>query len=133
MQITGNQLIVSATIGIAVAGRRLDPGKSVSQRRARNVFGEARTGSADQPADLTSSTADLQGVDGRRVPRRGGVRELAADYLRIATTGVYDTGRYPTASHARQAVITAAVWAGHDLTSVLGRLHAGRWPGLRAF
>jgi len=85
------------------------------------------------PPDLGSSTADLQGVDGRGVPRRGGVRELAADYLRIATTGVYDTGRYPTASHARQAVITAAVWAGHDLTSVLGRLHAGRWPGLRAF
>jgi hypothetical protein len=46
---------------------------------------------------------------------------------------VYDTGRYPTPSHARQAVITAAVWAGHDLSSVLGRLHAGRWPGLRAF
>jgi len=85
------------------------------------------------PPDLTSSTADLQGEGGRRVPRRGGVRELAADYLRIATTGVYDTGRYPTASHARQAVITAAVWAGHDLSSVLGRLHAGRWPGLRAF
>ena len=33
---------------------------------------------------------------------------MAADYLRIATTGVYDTGRYPTPSHARQAVITAA-------------------------
>jgi len=46
---------------------------------------------------------------------------------------VYDTSRYPTPSHARQAVITAAVWAGHDLSSVLGRLHAGRWPGLRAF
>jgi len=40
---------------------------------------------------------------------------LAADYLRIATTGVYDTGRYPTPSHARQAVITAA-----DLTGGVG-------------
>jgi len=85
------------------------------------------------PPDTTASPTDLQGDDGRHVPRRGGVRELAADYLRIATTGVYDTGRYPTPSHARQAVITAAVWAGHDLSSVLGRLHAGRWPGLRAF
>ena len=44
-----------------------------------------------------------------RVPRRGGARELAADYLRIATTGLYDTGRYPTPSHARQALLTAAV------------------------
>jgi len=85
------------------------------------------------PPNLGASPTDQQGDDGRHVPRRGGVRELAADYLRIATTGVYDTGRYPTPSHARQAVITAAVWAGHDLTSVLGRLHAGRWPGLRAF
>ena len=67
------------------------------------------------------------------VPRRGGARELAVDYLRIATTGIYDTNRYPTPSHARQAVLTAAVWAGHDLPSILGRMHSGRWPGLQAF
>ena len=67
------------------------------------------------------------------IPRRGGPRELAIDYLRIATTGIYDTSRHPTPSHARQAVLTAAVWAGHDLSSVLGRMHSGRWPGLQAF
>ena len=34
------------------------------------------------------------------------------DYLRIATTGLYNVARYPTPSHARQAVIASAVWAG---------------------
>ena len=58
---------------------------------------------------------------------------LPADYLRIATTGLYNAARYPTPSHARQAVLAAAVWAGMDLAGVLARLHGGAWPGLASF
>ena len=67
------------------------------------------------------------------LPRRGGPRDLPGDYLRIATTGLYNAARYPTPSHARQAVLAAAVWAGMDLAGVLARLHGGAWPGLASF
>lgn len=67
------------------------------------------------------------------VPRKGGPRELAPDYLRIATTGLYDTARYPSPSHARQAVLTSAVWAGLDLPAVTARVQGGAWPGLASF
>ncbi len=67
------------------------------------------------------------------VPRRGGPRELTADYLRIATTGLYDTARYPSPSHARQAVLASAAWAGLQLTDVIARVQGGAWPGLASF
>jgi len=67
------------------------------------------------------------------VPRTGGQRELPADYLRIATTGLYDTARYPSPSHARQAVLASAAWAGMQLADVIGRVHGGAWPGLASF
>ena len=54
------------------------------------------------------------------LPRRSGARELAADYLRIASTGVYDTTRYRSPSEARQAVLDAAVWAGLTLPAGAG-------------
>src|SRR5690606_35214182 len=44
----------------------------------------------------------------------------------------YDTGRYATASEARQAVIWAAVAAGWALVDVARRLQDGTWPGLAA-
>jgi DNA-binding transcriptional ArsR family regulator len=65
--------------------------------------------------------------------RRSGARELAADYLRVARTGIYDTGRYRSPSEARQAVLTAAVWAGLTLPAVLARIGNGTWPGLASF
>jgi len=67
------------------------------------------------------------------VPRTGGHRELAGDYLRIATTGLYNSARYPTPSHARQAVIASAAWAGLQFPHVVSRLHNGTWPGLASF
>ena len=73
------------------------------------------------------------GGDAPYVPRRGGPRDLAPDYLRIATTGLYNVARYPTPSHARQAVIASAVWAGMQLADVVSRLHNGAWPGLASF
>ncbi len=73
------------------------------------------------------------GADTPYVPRNGGPRELAVDYLRIATTGLYNVSRYPSPSHARQAVIASAVWAGLSFPDVIGRLHNGNWPGLASF
>src|SRR5664279_138962 len=74
------------------------------------------------------------GVDGvPHLPRASGPRELAADYLRIATTGLYDTTRYRSPSEARQAVLAAAVSAGLSLAQVLTRIDTGVWPGLASF
>ena len=85
----------------------------------------------------TQSTRDVgelpEGEEAGFLPRRGGARDLPADYLRIATTGLYNAARYPTPSHARQAVLAAAVWAGMELPAVLSRLHGGAWPGLASF
>jgi len=67
------------------------------------------------------------------VSRCGGVRELAGNYLQIAHTGVYDSARYGSPSQARQAVITAAVWAGMSMVDVLARVSDGRWRGLASF
>ena len=80
-----------------------------------------------------SAAASGTGSDTAYVPRHGGPRELAPDYVRIATTGLYNIARYPTPSHARQAVIASAVWAGMQLTDVVSRLHNGNWPGLASF
>ena len=91
-------------------------------------------------ADRAAHGADSQDAEGQDVaggveflPRRGGPREVRADYLRIATTGLYDTARYPTPSEARQAVIAAAAHAGLTLAQLLSRLEGGAWPGLAAF
>jgi len=61
------------------------------------------------------------------------VRELAGNYLQIAHTGIYDSARYGSPSQARQAVITAAVWAGMSMVDVLARISDGRWRGLASF
>ena len=78
-----------------------------------------------RPTPPTTARADL--------PRRSGARELAADYLRIATTGLYDTARYRSPSEARQAVLDAAVWAGLTLPGRAGphrERHLARSGGL---
>lgn len=72
-------------------------------------------------------------ADAGSLPRPSGARDLAADYLRIATSGLYDTTRYRSPSEARQAVLDAAVWAGLTLPAVLARLENGTWPGLASF
>ena len=77
--------------------------------------------------------ADLDGEPTEHLPRPGGPRELTPDYLRIATTGTYDTTKYRSPSEARQAVLDAAVWAGLTLPAVLARIHNGTWPGLASF
>ncbi len=69
----------------------------------------------------------------RRTCRAGGPRDVAPDYLRIVITGLYDMARYPTPSHARQAVIASAVWAGMQPADVISWLHNGAWPGLASF
>ncbi len=85
--------------------------------------------STDTPiADDAEPAAGAAGV-----PRRGGPRELAENYLQIAHTGIYDSARYGSPSQARQAVITAAVWAGLTLVDVLARISDGRWRGLASF
>ncbi|MDQ2738464.1 MAG: MarR family transcriptional regulator, partial [Actinomycetota bacterium] len=85
-------------------------------------------------APLSSAAApiidDVPAAGAVGVSRRGGPRDLAENYLQIAHTGVYDTARYGSPSQARQAVVTAAVWAGMSLVDVLARISDGRWRGL---
>lgn len=80
-----------------------------------------------RPAEPTADTEFNAPIVDRRHPR-----ELAADYLAIATSGTWDTNRYSTPSEARQAVITAAAWAGLSLAQVATRIETGIWPGLAA-
>lgn len=85
------------------------------------------------PARPTAPAAAQPGDDEPLSGRTGAARPLAADYLAVATTGVYAAARYRSPSEARQAVITAAAAAGMTLTDVLGRIASGTWPGLAAF
>jgi DNA-binding transcriptional ArsR family regulator len=90
-------------------------------------------------AELAAVTAreqqPLEPVDPGAGPlqRRSAAKELPADYQLIARTGIYDTGKYRSPSEARQAVLTAAVWAGLTLSAVLARIENGTWPGMAAF
>lgn len=77
-----------------------------------------------------SETTALE--QGERLTSRGRHSAPDARYQQIARTGDYDTGRYATASEARQAVIWAAVAAGWALVDVARRLQDGTWPGLAA-
>jgi len=130
---SGGFQILHGPLAAAVALARSGNPPSVWRRLTDELAIELAALAALEPARGDANTAsDGVGAAGH-VPRRGGVRELPIDYVRIATTGVYDPSRHPTPSHARQAVLAAAVWAGHDLASVLGRMHSGRWPGLTAF
>lgn len=51
----------------------------------------------------------------------------------LAQTGMYDTNRYASDSHARQAVIVGAAAAGLELVDVERRMLQGTWPGLASF
>ena len=88
---------------------------------------DVHTAAANPPATADTDTGS-DGAPHRQ--RRGGPRDLTADYTAIARTGTWPDGRYKSPSEARMAVITAAAWAGHTLTDVLRRLHNGAWPGL---
>ncbi|WP_188943333.1 helix-turn-helix domain-containing protein [Nakamurella endophytica] len=91
-----------------------------------------------QPANDAAHSPDgtgsaSSGTELGHRPRRGGPRDLPADYLAIATTGQYNPVRYRSPSEARQAVLSAAVWAGHTLPQLLARIDGGHWPGLASF
>lgn len=88
--------------------------------------------SGDITAIETARTAAPAAETAPPIERAGGPRELTGAYLRIATTGDWDQARYRSASEARQAVVTSAVWAGYSLPQVAARLAKGTWPGLAA-
>jgi len=64
-------------------------------------------------------------------PRRAHHRDVPTDYLTIARTGTYPAQRYPSPSHARMAVVGAAVRAGLAFVDVARRVDDGTWAGLR--
>lgn len=108
---------------IAVTGNPSQVLRNLQRLLADELAGLARRHTTTDP----DSDADAE------TPRRARPRELAADYLRIATTGQYNTARYKSPSEARQAVLTAAVWAGLTLAGVAARVENGTWPGLASF
>jgi len=128
----GHQVLhgpLAAAQRLAAAG---NPPAVLEKLRALLATELAAVTAAHTGGDSSSVLED--GVDGApHLPRRSGPRELAADYLRIATTGVYDTTRYRSPSEARQAVLASAVSAGLSLPQVLARIDTGVWPGLASF
>ncbi len=79
-----------------------------------------------QPVDLDPGDDDTSVAPGPG-------RDLAATYRRIARTGLYDTTQYRSPSEARQAVLTAAAWAGLTTGHLIARIDGGAWPGLASF
>jgi hypothetical protein len=129
----GHQVLhgpLAAAQQLAIAG---NPPAVLEQLRAL-LATELTAVTATHTGHGDPSAVREEDVDGApHVPRASGPRELAADYLRIATTGLYDTTRYRSPSEARQAVLAAAVSAGLNLPQVLTRLETGVWPGLASF
>jgi DNA-binding transcriptional ArsR family regulator len=68
-----------------------------------------------------------------RAPVAAGPVRMSRAMQRIATTGIYDAGRYHSNSEARQAVLAGAAAAGLALTDVDRRMKQGLWPGLASF
>lgn len=132
---SGGFQVLHGPLGAAVALARAGNPPTVWRNLQHALAAELAALTTPTPgADAAAVDTDAGGAAAEGfAARRGGPRELAVDHLRIATAGIYDTGRYPTPSEAWQAVLTAAVWAGHTLSFVLGRMHTGRWPGFQAF
>jgi len=135
---SGGFQMLHGPLGVAVQLARTGNSRTVWDSLRRELRVElaivAASRAASQTPDVASAApAPADASSTAVIGRRGGVRELAADYLRIAATGEYDHFRYASPSQARLAVLTAAAWAGMSLVDVLARLHDGRWAGLSAF
>ncbi len=132
---SGGFQVLHGPLDKAVALARIGNPPRVWQRltEALAVGVAALTAAPPMSAVAAPMVDDVQAAGAAGVSRRGGVRELAGNYLQIAHTGVYDTARYGSPSQARQAVITAAVWAGMSMVDVLARISDGRWRGLASF
>ena len=57
---------------------------------------------------------------------------LRSEVERIARHGIFDAGKYPSRSEARQAVLASAAGRGWTLTDVRQRMMTGTWAGLAA-
>lgn len=134
---SGGFQTLHGSLEVAVQLARTGNPRSVWQNLRRELSVElaivAAARTAACPAPKFEKAAAASTATSPAIVRRGGARELAGDYLQIARTGDYDQSRYPTPSQARQAVLTAAAWAGMTLVDVLARIHDGRWAGLSSF
>jgi len=132
---SGGFQVLHGPLDKAVALARIGNPPRVWQRLTEALAVELAALTAAPPVSAVAAPiiVDVPAAGAAGVSRRGGPRELAGNYLQIAHTGVYDTARYGSPSQARQAVITAAVWAGMSLVDVLARISDGRWRGLASF
>ncbi len=133
---SGGFQVLHGPLDKAVALARIGNPPRVWQRLTEALAVELAALTTAPPVSAVAAPMvdDVQAAPGSAgVSRRGGPRELAENYLQIAHTGVYDTTRYGSPSQARQAVITAAVWAGMSMVDVLARISDGRWRGLASF
>ncbi|WP_454044656.1 hypothetical protein [Cellulosimicrobium sp. Marseille-Q8652] len=82
-------------------------------------------------AAVRAQRADLAAAPEGCQPHRGSAsNKLSARVVAIARNGLWDDGRYDSPSAARQAVITACVRAGWNITDVQRRISDGTWPAL---
>jgi len=132
---SGGFQVLHGPLDKAVALARIGNPPRVWQRLTEALAVELAALTAAPPVSAVAAPiiVDVPAAGAAGVSRRGGPRELAGNYLQIAHTGVYDTARYGSPSQARQAVITAAVWAGMSMVDVLARISDGRWRGLASF
>jgi DNA-binding transcriptional ArsR family regulator len=111
--------------------------RTATVRNPRHVWTGLREALAGElqmvRTDRTKHNSPTEIADADFAPRTGGARQLPTGYLKIATTGDYNSFRYESPSEARQAVLASAAWAGMRLTDILARIEGGTWPGMASF
>jgi hypothetical protein len=117
----GHQALTTSLSSAVDVLKRPNPPTAIAELRGM-LAGDIAAVRA-QRHDLTivaTPTSDGPGAPGK----------LSARVVAIARNGLWDAGRYDSPSAARQAVITACVRAGWDLTDVQRRISDGTWPAL---
>ena len=99
------------------------------RRNAAEAYEVLRSALKKELGAPTSPPA-LPGDD--QSPGLGTDSVLRAEVERIARHGIFDAGKYPSRSEARQAVLASAAGRGWTLTDVRQRMLTGIWAGLTA-
>ncbi|RCG18228.1 hypothetical protein DQ384_39235 [Sphaerisporangium album] len=80
------------------------------------------------PEDLLDCSLDDSGVPW--LPQSGGRRPIRRHLEQIAVHGTWRRHSYPSASHARQAIVNSAAAAGWRLEDLVEAMATRRWPWL---
>lgn len=128
----GHQTLTTSLSTAVDALMRPNPPAAVAELRGMLVgdIAAVRAQRADLALAVEGTPDPQPSLEPASAQRTGAPGKLSARIVAIARNGLWDTGRYASPSDARQAVITACVRAGWQITDVQRRLNDGTWPAL---